>query len=165
MNEALFPIEQEIVSGLNQEAERLYEMAATRKEWTATFKKTLRKLGKERGYEVWAKFDDEPNSGWLWDLCWARCDKAHPLQTLSHIALACEIEWTTGDDYLLEDFLKLTVCDAGFRVFIFTWQERTGKHCFRLLMNACPPSRGYRYLAIGVPEHKMDELPCCAWTL
>jgi hypothetical protein len=171
MLDHLFPIEREILHRLNDVAGQLYAEQAGTPEWTLRFKKGLKELGEERGFEVWAKFDDDSASGWLWDLCWADCPdekRNRPdgnWRGLRAIELACEIEWKQHDDWTLEDFLKLTVCNAVYRLFIFTAAKRRLEEQFDLLMNACPGSRGFRYLAVGVPDDRTEALHYRAWTL
>ena len=165
----LFPIEREIVEKLEEATQRLKDEGSARK-WTTAFKETLKELGEGRGLAVWGSFSDDSNgSEWLWDITWADCPKdakgCYSWRGLRQVVLACEIEWNTHDDWLLEDFLKLTVCNAAYRLFVFTQVGKRLQEQFDMLMAACPGSRGYRYLAIAVPNTVGDELEYRAWTL
>lgn len=170
MFDDLFPIEQGILGKLNEAAKSLYARGAGDGEWTRKFKQVLRDLGKDHGFQVWGSFGDNSSSEWLWDLCWANCpeDKRGNLrawENLRAIELACEIEWKQHDEWTLEDFLKLTVCNAAYRLFVFTAAARRLEDQFRRLMEACPGSCGFRYLAVGVPKNTVETLPYRAWTL
>ena len=170
MFDELFPIEDEILGKLNEVAKECYAAAVGDRDWTLEFKKALRDLGESHGFQVWSSLGDKSSSEWLWDLCWANCpeDKRGNLragENLRAIELACEIEWKQHDEWTLEDFLKLTVCNAAHRLFVFTAAATRLDDQFRRLMKACPGSRGFRYLAVGVPNNPVETLPYRAWTL
>ena len=133
------------------------------------FKEAIKELGEKRGLAVWGSFPDGESSEWLWDVTWADCPKdregRYDWRQLRQVVLACEIEWKTDDDSLLEDFLKLTVCDAGYRLFVFTHVTNRLREQFEMLMNACPGSRGHRYFAVAVPNSARHETEYRAWTL
>ncbi|MCK4341434.1 MAG: hypothetical protein KAY37_06905 [Phycisphaerae bacterium] len=165
----LFPIEREILEKLKEATQRLKDEGSARK-WTTAFKETLKELGEGRGLAVWGSFSDDPdNSEWLWDITWADCPKdsegRYSWRGLRQVVLACEIEWKPDGDWLLEDFLKLTVCNAAYRVFVFTQVPNNLEKWFDMLMDACPGSRGYRYLAIAVPNTVGGKVEYRAWTL
>lgn len=168
-SEELFPVEREILQKLKETTQRLKGETSDER-WTTAFKETLKELGEGRGLAVWGTFSDDPdNSEWLWDITWADCpnerEGRYSWQGLRQVVLACEIEWNQRDDWLLEDFLKLTVCNAAYRLFVFTQAAKRHQDQFDMLMAACPGSRGYRYLAIGVPNTVGGELEYRAWTL
>jgi len=171
MFEALFPMEKEIVDKLERKARELYQgPGSTNTRWTESFKDVLFDMGEGQGYKAYcSRREPERRHGWLWDVCWLIVGTKWT--ELRGVMLACEIEWNPDEYYLLEDFLKLTVCEANYRLFIFTMKKPDDFTQFDLLMNACPGSRGYRYLAIGVPrtkdwrDQKLEKLPYRAWTL
>jgi hypothetical protein len=165
----LFPIEDEILAKLKEATERLKD-EVSREKWTTAFKGTLKELGEGRGLAVWGSFSNDPhNSEWLWDITWADCpretDGHYSWRGLRQVVLACEIEWETHDGSLLEDFLKLTVCNAGYRLFVFTQVAKRRQEQFNMLKAACPGSRGYRYLAVGIPNTVGGKVEYRAWTL
>ena len=162
MFDDLFPIEEEILGKLSEAAKSLYARGAGDAEWTREFKQVLRDMGKHRGFEVWPS--GSSSSEWLWDLCWANCPGGK-WENLRAIEIACEIEWKQHDEWTLEDFLKLTVCNAAYRLFVFTAAATRLEDQFRRLMEACPGSCGFRYLAVGVPKNPVETLPYRAWTL
>ena len=165
----LFPIEREILQKLKEASQRLND-ETPRPEWTTAFKEALTKLGEGRDLAVWGGIPCRAESSeWLWDITWADCPKDPKGRSnwrgLRQVVLACEIEWDPRDDWLLEDFLKLTVCNAAYRLFVFRQVAKRLQEQFDMLMAACPGSRGYRYLAIAVPNTVGDELEYRAWTL
>lgn len=168
MNRKLFPIEREIYHTLNEQANSLYEKDASQAQRTKAFKEALFHLGEvKHNFQVWGlKEKDRLKGEWLWDICWIRCGK--DWKDFRGVYLACEIEWVSGYEILLEDFLKLTVANADFRLFICTVPATKTKYeaVFDRLMAACPGSRGARYLVIGAPKNRPEEgLPYRAWTL
>lgn len=161
MTSELFPIEAEIVAALEQAATTL--LGQPNSAWTQAFKLSLRGVGHSHGFEVWGSLPDDGNNSkfcneWLCDLCWLRCDRGL-WQHLSGMALACEIEWKSDDESLLEDFLKLTVVDSEWRLFVFTARPGKMAEQFKLLRGVCPGSRGNRYLTIAVdgPPFKLHH--------
>ncbi len=165
----LFPIEREILQKLKEATQRLND-ETPRPEWTTAFKEALTELGEGLDVAVWGGIPSRAESSeWLWDITWADCPKDPKGRSnwrgLRQVVLACEIEWDPDDDCLLEDFLKLTVCNAAYRLFVFTQVAKRYQEQFDMLMAACPGSRGYRYLAIAVPNTVGDKLEYRAWTL
>jgi hypothetical protein len=168
MGDVLFPVENEIYDELNARAKELYDRKAPEREWTAEYKQALLRLGNRHGFQAWAS--GLPDGGeWLWDVCWVRCDRKEWWKSFRGVFLACEIEWNAAEEKLMEDFLKLTVAVADFRLFVCTLHPEKRERTFDPLLAGCPGSRGARYLAIGVPIPGKcspdDPLPYRAWTL
>lgn len=133
---------------------------------TRRVKNALRELGRQFGNEVWGSFPDDTdkqNTEWLCDLCWTQC-RDNNWRQMTSLALACEIEWESRRDCIIEDFLKLTVVEAELRLFVFTLkkQDRIGQ--FELLRDLCPSSKNNRYLAVGCAQSPPLDIEYRAWT-
>jgi len=173
MYQDLLQIEREIVNAVEKASSkcRKPENVSSNEFWTKEIKKELHCLGKRHGLITWG---GEKHSEWLWDICWAdyegegRWDQGS-YRTFKGVRMACEIEWNYGNQItnveLINDFLKLTVADVDYRVFIFAVHPKQKiDEIFNLLYSMCPPSKGYRYLAIGIYDVKKDNV-CRAWTV
>lgn len=169
----------EIVKRLNQRADELYRSDLPGDgPWTRALKEVLRDIGQERGYQVWASESSEGGfefHEWLFDVCWAKSDD--DWETFKGLAMACEIEWARNSkEKILEDFMKLTVCDVPLRLFISACKRIPSaegraelvKERFILLKKTSAWSPGKSYLAMVLPDGgPFDEgvLPYCAhWT-
>ena len=180
MPDDLFPVEKRIYEVLAAECMTLYPQTTSLEEWTRGIKTCLCGLAKsDFGLHPWAgKCTEAEYPEWLWDVAWLRYGPARAGREdwmgLEGVFLACEIEWQESTYNRLEDFLKLTVAVADYRLFIFTIpnthvaQDARAK-IFDELKEVCPGSRGFRYLAIGVPNHphkpEDGKLPYAAWSL
>lgn len=171
---SLFPIEEEICRELSDNARELIQKASPNSAWTSKFKKTLYTLADKYNFEPWGTGAGEKRSEWLWDVCWAKVARnsegVKDWKELQGIFLACEIEWNYDLECILEDFLKLTVAKAEYRLFIFACGKEAGAASFfDILKQHCPGSEEARYMAIVVPndwKQKDDSLlPHCGWTL
>lgn len=169
----LFPIEQEICKELSDRARKLTKHASPR-EWTSNFKTGLYELAEKYNLEPWGLGAGDKRSEWLWDVCWAKLgggsEGEKDWKDLEGIFLASEIEWDYRLDYILEDFLKLTVSKAEYRLFVFACKKEADvDSVFSMLKRHCPGSEGARYMAIAVPDDWKCEneilLPHCGWTL
>lgn len=158
------------------------------KDWTSKVKEVLANLAKEEGlgnYPRWIDGKDKWLDEWLFDFVWALAPLAKPesgkkdadpykWQNVQKLVLACECEWTATQDEILQDFLKLTFAYADMRLFIYTHREEyidvdlgygDGAIKMRpadLCRQVCPPSRGFRYLLVGIPDEDSD-LVIDAW--
>ena len=103
-------VESQIVNHIKEYTVREWDTPGdTHTKWTRTMKQALVDLGHKWNYKVYAAPKNKLNSDWgewLYDLCWAI--EKNGWQELS-LELICEIEWNTSNDYILEDFQKLTV--------------------------------------------------------
>jgi len=142
-------IECEIIKAVQR---ALHGKLLGRRERTVRIKSELYDLGYRHNYNVWG-VPSQQEPGWLWDLMWLKREGTLQEANLriKEIYLVCEIEWNTNEGELLWDFLKLTVCDAPVRLFIFseTNPERIDRK-FKMLVKASPASRDFKYLAICV---------------
>ncbi len=170
----LFPIEEEICQKLSVSAKELISRNSKTPEWTTKFKAILYKIAEKYGYQPWGTDAGDNQSEWLWDVCWAKLGSKgqgeNDWKDLRGIFLACEIEWKSDLEYILEDFLKLTVAKAEYRLFVFACRKQVdADSMFDILQRHCPGSEGARYMAIVVPDgwkHEKDSLlPHCGWTL
>jgi len=165
MSDELFPVEREILDALNKKAEELWAKKASRPEWTREFTAVIKCAGEQREMKVYyAGGKKAGKPGWFWDLCWL--SEGQSWQDFRGVKLACEIEWKHSNEHILEDFLKLVVADAELRVFVFAVKKSEDVESkFHLLRNACPGSKGHRYLAICFPDGGNTPVPYRAWTI
>ena len=64
------PLISTIIERLNEKAKELHIISVKDKEWTPEFKKILKKIGNENGYNVWGTGLDLRE--WLFDVCWVK---------------------------------------------------------------------------------------------
>ena len=179
---SLFPIEQKICEQLDQTASGVYSLYSKESkpgltEWTNEVKATLYRLACKYDVQPWGIGAKEAVGGcseWLVDVCWIKVgrdkdDGEYDWQRFFYgLLFACEIEWKYSDRELLNDFLKLTVVRADYRLFVFACHKaEEANGIFERLIRHCPQANGARYLAIAVPDrtHKKVPLPRRAWTL
>ena len=169
MDNGLLQIEQEILECIQTQSSDLRNPVRTDGEWTMPVKKALHELARKR-FGVWGSHEESDGPEWLWDLCWARYDhvwmEEEWYKTFTGIYLACEIEWNRSEIEQVDDFLKLTVADVDLRLFIFAASDvNKAELRIELLYRLCPPSKGFRYMAIGIPDKMPDggTLPHKAW--
>ena len=180
MKSALFPLEIEIVSNLFSIALVGYGTSGKdewhgSKPWTKAVLGSLNDLGTHMGYLV---YPQRTSSGklsgeWMFDFVWldARSDKSgvgFDWRFLRNLKLACECEWSTAEENILEDFHKLTFIDAEIRLFIYTnvmVQSDSEKVSIPDLCKAvCLLSKGNRYLLVGFPNQSPVGIQVDAWT-
>ncbi len=169
----LLAIEEKIVDAVNTASKSCREPEPVSNEiWTKEIKIELKELGTKYNLITWSS---ENIQEWLWDLCWADYKEEGrwhqgSYRTFKGIRMACEIEWNYGDKEsnveLINDFLKLTVADVDYRVFIFAVHpdQKNADSIFDLLYSMCPPSKGHRYLSIGIYDVKKPN-EHRAWTV
>ena len=172
----LFPTERELVQQLHSLAMEGYARDWTRRKWTAHVKKCLSDLGRARGFLTYPRYENgrsaNGNGEWMLDVVWV--DAKHDLsggfdwRYTRGVNLACECEWETGEEFILEDFYKLTFVVADHRLFIYTNPmpaagHKGGQHPVDLCKRACPVSRGFRYLTVGVPDSRKGRFRVDAW--
>lgn len=170
--EGLFPLEIKIVGELARCCVKGFAKFEKLREWTRDVKKRLHDLGQEQGFLVYPELVDKRfKHQWLFDLVWveAKYDsktKAFDWQATRGLKLACESEWGTGEVRILEDFLKLTFVVADIRLFVYENPERlrTQWHPVDLCKNACPLSKGFRYLLVGLPKRREGKLRVDCWS-
>lgn len=154
------PYVNEVIEGLKTKAKELYERDVKDHIWTEEMKSLLKDIGNKYGYVVWGTGLD--NSEWLFDVCWIK-DGDQWMTEFSGLEMACEMEWGESGEKHLEDFLKLTVCNANLRLFLFGC--RKAKDCkgrFDLFRQRSSYTKGQKYIAIGIPRDKRVT-PCDAW--
>jgi hypothetical protein len=123
-------------------------------------REALTTLGQSEGYSVYSgRTGSEEHSpdrdGWVFGLCWA----AEGVDGTVELKLACEMDWDPRPETVLDSFRKLTVSVAEFRLLVFS--NRAPRNTFRVregCRRACPGSRGFRYLLVGVPDGDPSEL-------
>lgn len=151
-----------IIDRLQDKAVELHRKSVSNSVWTVEFKNVLKEIGHENGYTVWGNNLD--NSEWLFDVCWVK--DGDKWQThFKGLAMACEMEWGESDFEHLDDFYKLTVCNAGFRLFLFGYPNNqvVYREKINLFKHASSYTRDQKYLAIGVPCPCDIDLPWDAW--
>lgn len=161
----LHPIEQALYDGISACAFATYDKGIDTRGWTAALKHALKDIGQRFGCKTWATLHDDHekqvSSEWLYDVCWMRYEE--DWRNLQDIVLACEIEWDASPGSQLEDFLKLTVCTAQFRLFICTLPPARREERIRDFKTRCPGSRGNRYMVIDIIEKRPEALGLYAW--
>ena len=164
------PVEREIVDRLHAAGSRAQSEHFRNPEWTSHFKDVLTELGQKHGFFV-------THSGyggeWLFDVVWVETRgpdgaASDDWRDAVRLKLACEIEWKPTNQSVLRDFLKLTFSAAELRLFVYTNRVVThedGKvHPIELCRTVAPPSRGFRYLAMGFPyDESYSEVRIDAW--
>lgn len=139
----------------------MYGVETSNKAWTDEISKAVAAIGERKHLKVlYSSPPDE--AAWLWDLVWLDCDAA--FRNFKGVRLVCEIEWGHSDTEHVYDFMKLVAAEAVYRVFTFTAPSRSPADRFRLLMDFSAELPGRRYLAIGVPNTRVGDLPWKAWT-
>ena len=84
--------------------------------WTKEIKSNLVDLAHNYGFEVSTSGCANANCGeWLFDLAWYKYNSARQMKNLM---LAMECEWG-NEDHIREDFEKLLVARAKYRLMIF----------------------------------------------
>jgi len=150
--------EPDIIDAVQKCADELYAKGETDgAPWTEALLRTLRELGKKRKFYVC----HQGFKAWIWDLCWIVGDERPGQGDFNGVALACEIEWdqAKGGSGRLEDFLKLTVCQDGHRLFVFNSgaTRKTMNKRLDELVEASKWSTGKRYLVIALPPAKSRQ--------
>lgn len=123
--EFLCDIEQKVVESLLELDANWQSIGTGSAAWTRAIKNAIGRLGRDRDFEVFgAQCDFENNGEWVFDLAWFETDGDVALD----MTLALESEWDPRG--VLEDFQKLLVSRARYRVMIF-WQpsEAAWKRC------------------------------------
>lgn len=167
----LFPLEEKIVKALTKSIKNSWKdnkFAA----WTIGVKKSLATLGHKYFFKIRASGSpreiraDYPE--WLYDLSWV--DEGKSWRELRGLKLISEIEWSDDSDNILKDFQKLTVGVADLRLMVARYRGgKRGDKRLRELVNlckgACPGSRGFRYLLLGISDKQPSKLRKFAWTM
>ena len=130
--------------------------------WTSEIKYMLENLAQQFNSICYPRTDvEKASSEWLFDIAWIKVDesakKVAPIcKKASGLLLACECEWKTNEDRILEDLLKLAFIDADYRLFIYTnlkdWDRSKFEHPVDLFDDTCIESKGNRYLFLGIPS-------------
>jgi hypothetical protein len=177
LRDVLFPLEIEIV-------ERLYDIYSEGyaeqsgdkwnhpEHWTHIIKDKLFELGRSHGYLVYPIAEQGSyKHEWMFDLVWVdakleNSSNKFDWKSTRGLKLACECEWKTGEDDLLEDFFKLTFALSDLRLFIYTNIFKKRKHAphpVQIVKKACPLSKGYRYLLVGYPNTSYGTFRVDSW--
>lgn len=163
-DQPLFPIEQEIRKAIKKAIpDNWKDMLLS--ERTLIIKQTLTDLGNGKGLAVFASgtnLEGVAGPEWLCDLIWSIENE----EIFAGLKLACEIEWNTDPEDVLHDFYKLTVIVADYRLLVF--RDIGYANTNEIIMSAkdaCPGSKGFRYLLVGIPEKKEEDLRDEAFTL
>jgi hypothetical protein len=155
----------EIIGKLTLLSNDLYRKWLPDGQWTLPVKQLLRDIGHDRKFQVWASPGKEEFDfhGWLFDLCWAR--SGDPWPSFKGLSLACEIEWSRSRERHLEDFCKLAVADADFRLFIFaskSYEQAADdlKEIKAVSMNfPRTPGKPKCYVALAIPDDGPSKKP------
>ena len=126
----------------------------------------LRELGERLGYST--RNYHRGRAEWLFDLVWlvdrkcswstqfARRNTEKTWENFEKIKLACEMEWNGHGQSVLEDFAKLTVVKADFRLFIHSniYYDPTKLNTVDMCKAIVPCSTGDRYLFVGFDQYR-----------
>ena len=126
----------------------------------------LRELGECLGYST--RNYHRGRAEWLFDLVWmvdrerswstqfARRNTEKTWENFEKIKLACEMEWNGNGQSVLEDFAKLTVVKADFRLFIHSniYYDPTKLNTVDMCKAIVPCSTGDRYLFVGFDQYR-----------
>ena len=176
LSSALTPDELACVRAVHGAGTEAYETRADSKGWTFRIKRALLDTGNLQGYLTFPRIkgDTRFEGEWMFDVVWVKTNpKQAPVQRTWHeatgLALATDCEWGETEDYILEDFLKLTFCRADSRLFVYQnkpyVRTRLGNtlHPVDLCRGACPVGLGNRYLAIGFASKRSTPCRVDAW--
>lgn len=121
--------------------------------WSDTVFPLLAHLGEDKYYvspikERW-NFGTK-RCGWLYDLSWLKCDEGKDWKKAKELVLACELEWSTNKDALLEDYLKIHFSYAKIKLFICEENnfirsdefEKFARKCSGLILIVFPKKSG-----------------------
>jgi len=124
MNETLSVVEEKIKGVLEEVLkEDICKGGLGDAEWTIELKSGLCKLGHDLDCGVCASGCRCADAGeWLFDLVWYKGGK-NPDEFLS-MHLAVEIEWSTAENDIWDDFEKLLIAKADHRLFVFQQETR-----------------------------------------
>ena len=160
-------IERQICETIKKSTKKCWNTEGANK-WTIIYKKALANLGHRRGYEIYGaprKRLEAEEGEWLYDLCWAKEGRKGKVR----LGLITEIEWNYNKKSILDDFSKLTVGIADYRLMV-TWHTEKGERAVkwrssivRMCKEACPAKKGFRYLLIITPKYNCDELTIDHW--
>lgn len=149
-------------------------------ERTENIKRELRKLARENNCVSYPSRTVKKGSQrkrrrreWLYDFCWGKEGKGkNGWKKFKGLKLIAEIEWKKGrDEYhldnILEDFQKLTVGIATYRLFVLgygdseksiyneKWLKSAIKECAKIKSDG-----KFRYLIIAIPKRKKENVRC-----
>ena len=176
LSEFLCPQELEIVCVLDKAVVDAKKECATIGKYKDEIKTkhilcNLDKLGEELGYEPRSKFS---GTEWLFDEVWLiKKQKPWPngkwggFEGLKNekwggfegLKLACESEWHGRPDKVLDDFSKLTIANADFRLFVHSKSEYNVSFSeVDLCKSILNYSSGARYLFFGIGNLNSVEI-------
>lgn len=139
--------------------------------WTSIVNKSIIELGESLNYTVYcSEKKDSMNAEWIYDIIWSKDDADETglknWRKFKGLGLICEVEWEQGDR-ILEDFTKLTVGDADYRLMIVNHFENWPRH-FEAIKNMCVEAssykfNNYKYLLISIPYDSPNNLEYFSW--
>ncbi len=156
---------EKIIDLLNAKYIELLNKSVSNSIWTVEFKRILQQIGIDEGFTVWGTGLD--NSEWLYDVCWVK-DGDKWMTHFKGLELICEMEWGESDFDHLNDFYKLCVGMANYRIFMFGYDNtylgnEVYKEKIRLFKKASAFTKGQKFLVIGIPRPCNIDLPWEAW--
>ncbi len=139
-------------------------------EWTKIIMRALRKWGKDRGYVDYPsrkKNGRRSRREWLYDFCWRIQGKGKSgwKKHFKGLPLIAEIEWKKREGSILEEFYKLTVGIAKYRLLVISYYDKgDGKldmKCLESVIQKCAKTKSgkeFRYLTIAIPEKEKENI-------
>lgn len=166
LGEFLCPQELRIVSVLDNAAVSAEQVRIASEMEVRTEKvlNAIDALGKQLGYEVRSHYSQ---SEWLLDAVWFikrpapwlpfEFPKKPEWATFEGLKLACESEWKGDPNEVLQDFAKLTVVNADFRLFVHSNQYYNGHvNTVDICKSILNYSSGARYIFVGFDKGKQE---------
>ena len=119
------------------------------KEWTSNIFEALIDTGHKEGYKVYCKTgNSRDGSEWLYDLTWL--DYNTETKELKKCALALESEWNMKESDIIDDFSKLLLVRADYKMFVFQQKNIKGFedyiNKFRKLIQSYKDNKGDSYI-------------------
>jgi hypothetical protein len=113
-----------LLDELNLELLRSSKGGAWTKIWTQQIKNRLITLGKSKGFYVCSSSTSEADwEEWLFDLSWLVMQQLGSYTIIKEFELVLESEWKNTDKNVLEDFQKLLLIHARYKILIIQDRE------------------------------------------
>jgi hypothetical protein len=152
----------EIDSTLNSIA--LNDPGWDRPRWTQMIKKGLVSLGEKHGYHAYASQCENPDRPeWLYDVTWIQVGQGKQQLLVADSPLVAEIEWSSKEGDIMDDFQKLLLARADTRLMVFEAKnpkigmERTEKLIEQIRAYSHTQAGDYYVLACLDNCHSDDE--------
>lgn len=106
---------QEIVKIIKEAAEK--SICTSSKVWTKILNEKFIDFAHKNHLSVYCKTEGADWGEWLYDL--TICDQNNESLYITSTKLVMESEWLPDDQSIIEDFQKLLLCNADYKVMVF----------------------------------------------